>query len=195
MLEQYKEKEGHSNVPQGHEEDGVRLGIWLRNQRQLYKKGKLHESCKQRLEAAGISLDPHADHWERNFALLKRFKEREGHGNVPQRHEEDGVQLGNWVSKQRQLYKKGKLDESYQRRLENLGVSWDPLGDQWEQNFVLLEEYKEREGHCHVPKDHVEDGVKLGRWLINLRQARKGNLSHTLSSDRIERLDQVGMRW
>ena len=178
-----------------HEENGVKLGTWVHWQRQLYKKGKLDESYQQRLENLGMTWDPYAEQWEHYFALLEHFNMREGHCNIPHSYEEEGVKLGAWISRQRLLYKNGKLDESYQRRLESLGMSWDPLADHWERNYGLLEQYKEREGHCNVPPFYEEDGVKLGRWLINLRQARKGNLSYTLSSDRIERLDQVGMRW
>ena len=98
------------------------------------------------------------------------------------------------MKRQRQLYKKDKLDESYQRRLEDLGMSWDPYAEQWEQNFAFMEKFKKREGHCDVPKDHEEDGVKLGTWLNNLRQVRKGKAG-ILGADRIERLEKLGIRW
>ena len=194
LLEQYKKREGHVNVPQRHEEDGLKLGTWVTKQRGNYKKGKIDESRHRRLENLGMSWDQLADQRERNFGLLEQYKEREGHGNVPMQHEEDGVNLGYWVNTQRQLYKTGKLDESYQHRLEKLGVSWDPLVEQWEQNFSLLEQYKEREGHGNVPQVHEEDGVKLGLWLNNLRQVRKGKPG-ILGADRIERLDKLGIRW
>ena len=75
-------------------------------------------------------------------------------------------------------------------------MSWDPYLDQWERSFALLEQFKEREGHCNVPDSHDEDGVKLGRWLGNLRQAKKGNRSNSnLSVERVERLDKVGIDW
>ena len=194
LLQQYKEREGNCNVIDSHEEDGVKLGEWLSRQRQLYKKGKIDESYQQRLENLGVSWDPYLDQWGRSFALLEQFKEREGHCNVPQGHEEDGVKLGEWISRQRQLYKKGKIDESYLRRLENLGVSWDPFAEQWERNYGLLEQYKEREGQVDVPADHEEDGIKLGSWLASQRQVRKGRQG-ILGAVRIERLDNLGIRW
>ena len=195
LLEQFKEREVHSNVPNDHVEDGAKLGTWINTQRQDFKKGRLDESYQQRLEAAGVSWDPFADQWESNFALLEKYKEREGRIDVPWNFEENGIKLGGWVGKQRQLYKKGKMDESYQRRLENLGMSWDPLVEQWERNYGLLELYKEKEGHSNVPALHEEDGVKLGQWLDRQRQIRKGNRAESLSLERIERLDKVGMRW
>ena len=192
LLEQYQNREDHSNVPREHKEDEVKLGRWLNNQRTLYKKGKLDESRQRRLENLGVSWEPLADQWEQNFALFKQFQEREGHSNVPDVHEEDGVQLGEWLKRQRQQYKKGKLDDSYEQRLESAGISWDPHADQWERNFSTLVQYKEREGHCNVPFSHEEDGIKLGAWLYKQRLIRRND---SLRADRIKRLDKLGIRW
>ena len=194
LLEFYEERGGHGNVPRDHEEDGMKLGIWLNNQRKLYKKGKLGESCQRRLENLGVRWDPLSFQWERSFALLEQYKKREGHSNVYYQHAEDGVKLGTWLTTQRQAYKKGKLDDSYQRRLENLGVIWDPLADHWERSFALLEQYKKRKGHCNVPQKYEEDGVNLGQWVCDQRQVRRGKPG-ILGADRIERLDKLGIRW
>ena len=110
-------------------------------------------------------------------------------------HQEDGMKLGEWLTRQRQLYKKNKLDESRQNRLEAIDIGWDPFSDHWERNFVLLEQYKKQEGHCDVPKGHEEDGVGLGAWLHRQRKIRKGSKRGILGSDQIRRLDKLGMRW
>ena len=193
LLEQFRKREGHCNAPQSHKEDGASLGSWLSNQRTAMKQGRLDESYQGRLDKLGVSWDPLADQWEQNFALLEQFKEREGHCDVPKSHEEDGIKLGFWLSNQRQG--KGKMEESLQRRLEQLGVSWNPQADEWEQKFALLEKFKEREGHCNVSKTHEEDGINLGTWLHTMRQVRKGNREGNLNLERIERLDEVGIRW
>jgi len=43
--------------------------------------------------------------------------------------------------------------------------SWDPFADRFEENFRVLEQFVEREGHARVPDSHVEDGVRLGNWV------------------------------
>ena len=192
LLEEYKEKHGNCLVPLSHLIGDVKLGHWVNNQRRLYKQGKLSANRREMLDALGFSWDPHADKWESNFSLLEQFKEREGYIDVPKNHTEDGVKLGNWVDTQRQLYKKGKLDESYQQRLENLGMSWDPFAEQWEKNFALLEQYKEKEGHINVPQRHEEDGVKLGEWISRQRLLfKKGKLDEFYQG----RLENLGMSW
>jgi hypothetical protein len=39
--------------------------------------------------------------WDKNIILLIKYKDREGHCNVPERHKEDGKNLGHWLGKQR----------------------------------------------------------------------------------------------
>ena len=56
------------------------------------------------------------------FALLAQYKEREGDCNVPNRHKEDGENLGIWLSRQKQLKKKGSLSVEREEKLVTLGV-------------------------------------------------------------------------
>ena len=103
--------------------------------------------------------------WEENFKLLEEYRDREGHCDVPGKHEERGAKLGAWLNySSGTARKKGVLDAA-ERRLEEAGVTWDPIDAQWEKNFKLLEEYRDREGHCDVPAEARGEGAKLGDWL------------------------------
>ena len=62
--------------------------------------------------------------WDRTFDLLVQYEEREGHCDVPQRHVEDGSNLGMWLSNQRKAFRKGDLDKERRQRLGDLGVAW-----------------------------------------------------------------------
>jgi hypothetical protein len=62
--------------------------------------------------------------WEEILPLMKEFKKREGHCNVPRSHKEDGASLGAWVNSQRRAKKMGKLDADRERRLEEVGPEW-----------------------------------------------------------------------
>jgi len=131
--------------------------------------------------------------WERNFSLLSVYRAREGHADVPHSHEEEeGVKLGFWLNSQRTAFKAGKLDQARQERLKSLGVEWDPIEAQWGQIFGLLSAYHAREGHAGVPKQHEEQGVKLGAWLATQRMVFKAG---KLDQARQDRLKSLGMEW
>ena len=72
----------------------------------------------------GVVWDLLEAQWEQMYMLLEKFKDRENHCNVPQSLSEDGMMLGKWLSAQQRAMKSGKLEESSQRRLEEIGVLW-----------------------------------------------------------------------
>ena len=57
----------------------------------------------------------------------------------------------------------GKLGTVREKQLEDLGVVWDILEQRWNDVYILLAQYVQREGHYHVPTGHKEDGEKLGK--------------------------------
>ena len=118
----YKEREGNCDMPSNHREDGETLGWWLRDQRKAKKAGKLEEGKAERLELVGVMWDVYEQQWETMFQLLEVYKEREGNCNVPDRHKENGKNLGGWVARQREAKKAGKLETSKVERLEAVGL-------------------------------------------------------------------------
>jgi hypothetical protein len=71
------------------------------------------------------------------FSLLKMYMKREGHCHVPSNYKEGGVILGSWVRRQRQAKKKGRLSTDKARRLDGLGIIWNPIEAQWEARLAL----------------------------------------------------------
>jgi superfamily II DNA or RNA helicase len=195
LLERFVAREGNARVPVGHVEDGSRLGAWVNQQRTLHKDGRLSSPRVARLEAIpGWSWDPRRDRWGDTFRLLEAFVEREGHSQVPDGYVEGDADLGSWVVIQRGHYRRGTLSQPRVARLEALhGWSWNPMSDQWEDFFALLERFVAREGHARVPKDHLEDGAQLGTWIGNQRRAYRKRI---LSVRQIECLEALpGWSW
>ena len=182
----FKQREGHCSVPRSHTEGGINLGNWIKTQRSI--KDDLTEDRRMRLDELGFIWDPLEDQWEESFLSLKKFKEREGHCNVPNRHTEGGINLGQWVRTQR--IGAEKLAEDRVFRLNEIGFIWDVLEEQWEVVFLSLKKFKEREGHCRVPKGHTEGGINLGEWFRTQRRS-----AETLAADRRMRLDELGFIW
>jgi len=122
LLVKFQQREGHANVPSRHREEGVNLGKWLDGQRQQKRKGELDISLEERLEEVGVIWSFFKEHWGDNYLLLVKYQQREGHANVPKKHEEEGLNLGSWLDAQRTRKKKRKLDISREKLLDNIGT-------------------------------------------------------------------------
>ena len=128
------------------------------------------------------------DRWEKGFAVLSKFRAREGHCCPSQRHVEGKFKLGPWVSTQR--YCKDNLSAERKRRLNALGFVWNWRDYLWDRGFTALLKFKRREGHCRVPILHREGDYRLGWWVSTQRRNRK-----ELSAQRKTRLNKIGFVW
>ena len=107
--------------------------------------------------------------WMDNFRALSDYARRSGHSRPPYRELIDGRNLYAWAAKQRS--RRSKLSDTQCRLLESVpGWSWNVRQLDWERNFHTLRAFVAREGHCRVPRAHVEGGIGLGRWVAAQRQ-------------------------
>ena len=73
--------------------------------------------------------------WHEMYSLSKQYRYDNGNLLIPSNYiTEDNIQLGSWISKQRALYKQGKLSEEKVGLLEDIGMVWDPFDVQWNKN-------------------------------------------------------------
>jgi superfamily II DNA or RNA helicase len=196
LLERFITREGHTQLPRSHVEEGRELGRWVANQRAYYLSGASWLTAEQarRLEALpGWFWSWKANAWETGFSRLRAYVEREGHARVPNQHlDDDGFPLGRWVSSQRTRYSRRASSMTAERmaRLEALpDWSWSSYADSWEEGFSRLLSFVERTGHASVPgKQLDDDGYRLGQWVVwNRRVFRAGRLSAERAT-RLERL-------
>jgi len=188
-LLQYKNMYGDCNVPNKWDKNPT-LGIWVQHQRQNKKKGKISKEYIERLNKLGFVWELLDTSWEEMFIALIKYKDENGHCNVPQR-DLNNKQLGRWVRTQRKAKPDGKLSQERIQRLETLGFIWDTLETSWEQMFKSLVQYKNKHGHCNVPSPSSEN-QQLGVWVNSQRLTkRKGKLN----KERIEQLNQIGFLW
>jgi hypothetical protein len=195
LLKQFQKREGHCNVPRSHTEDGANVGMWASDQRKLNRKEKLDPERQKRLDEIGVEWGSTlAATWDETYALLKQFKKREGHCNVPLSHTEDGANVGLWASAQRQLNRKKTLDPAErQKRLDEISFEWgSTLAATWDEMYALLKQFQKREGHCNVPRSHTEDGANVGQWASAQRQC---NRKEKLDPERLKRLDEISFEW
>ena len=185
-LKKYRQKHGHCLVSRKEIEGGIKLGIWVGTQRQ--NKALLTTEQITKLESIGFNWDPLTFQWEEAFKALLKFRKKEGHCLVARNVVIDGLKLGHWVSTLR--HNKDKRTTEQIRRLDSIGFSWNPISEQWEEAFLALKIYREREGHCNVPQLFKVDGFGLGAWVNTQRQRKK-----RLTKDEIIRLETLGFSW
>lgn len=188
LLEKFKKEYGHCNVPLKYPKDKA-LGIWVRNQRALYRRGELSQERIDRLHDTGFSFDLRQRRaWDQSFSDLIKFKKQYGHCNVQQKHS-DYPNLGYWVHNQRNSYKNGKILPAHFKLLKKIGFPFELQQRRtWDQSFSDLVRFKEQYGHCNVQSKH-SDYPNLGHWVY---QQRKSFRNGTLSSKHIKKLEEIG---
>ena len=213
-LKQYKKQHGYCNVPQRKSEH-KRLSIWVNRQRYFYKKLQQGDSSAsgisqehiEALEKIGFEWSPDRKSrgkWQQRYNELVEYKKIHGHCNVPQR-QEDVRQLAVWVLHQRNNYKKLKegspsqITEERIKDLEKLGFDWShrKLNNKWQERYEELIEFKQKYGHCDVPRKNDEN-KKLATWVNSqryfYRNVQSGKQSY-ITEERIELLKKIGFRW
>lgn len=203
----------HGHLAAGHDAvvDGYPVGTWLANRRRearlaVGSQGALSDTRK----AALADMDPFWCPawplvWQRRYTLLKRYLAAGGPvktAKIEPGHMIAGEDVGAWLA--HQLSHWDTFHEEQRRLLAELGVTPSGGGIQsaprltqdhkFMRNLAAAAAYARREGHLNVPRKHIEitDGaeVKLGIWISNQRSRRA-----RLHPQRIEALDQLGMRW
>jgi superfamily II DNA or RNA helicase len=126
--------------------------------------------------------------WYFWLGLLREWFKEHGHTLVPPNEKIKKWRLGQWVSSQRS--RSSGLNDLQKYHLNELNFVWSPHDYKWELGFKYLLEFKNREGHCLVPKIHKEKGFSLGSWVGSQRMKIR-----SLDKKKILRLDQIGFVW
>jgi superfamily II DNA or RNA helicase len=198
LLKQYVQREGNANVAQKHKEDGQPLGTWLGNQRE--QKSKLPIQLVKELTALGFDWSPAATKWDNGMRALRSFKAREGHCDVPYKHVEQSVNLGQWVAYARSHKARsvpGALSLERIRQLDALGFSWSVRSNQldaaWATGYELLKQYVARTGSSLVARTETVGTYPLGAWVAKQRAARRSGMLADVRSRKLNTLS--GWTW
>lgn len=200
---EYRKRYGNLNVPVAYvTEDGVKLGRWIRHQRETLHT-TLPEERRKKLDAIGM-LWTLPDPWEQKFALVQKYYRAHGDLNIPSDYVDEGVWIARWLSEQ-VARMNGKatgrtraniaLTDAQTEKLKSLGVRENTSRNDlaWEEQYAAAKEFYAAHGHLQIPKNYVSaSGKGVGRWLQTQRRYKKEN---RLSRQRIESLDEIGVEW
>ncbi|MEG0836210.1 MAG: Helicase associated domain protein, partial [Christensenellaceae bacterium] len=135
--------------------------------------------------------------WDEMFECLVAYKNDFGNVDVPNTYKTaDGLGLGGWCSFQRKIRKglsAGILTDERIKKLCEIGFSWNPVDEQWENGFAHAKEFEMANGYLDVPINHIcEDNFKLGAWIVHQKAALKNG---TIGQERYEKLCEIGLEW
>ncbi|MBQ9182123.1 MAG: helicase associated domain-containing protein [Bacilli bacterium] len=133
--------------------------------------------------------------WEEKYNLAKQYYEEHGNILIPNRYKINNINLGRWLSTQRNLYEKGKLSQYRIDKLNDIGMIWKSFKDvlnneKWEERYALAKNYYEEHGDLLIPNKYVINGINLGIWLTTQRRLCEKN---SLSEEKIDKLKKIGL--
>lgn len=177
------------------------MGAFIRRMRDWYANGEkralLTPERIAALEALGMRWSAINLKWERNYLRAAEYYREHGDLLVPAGYKSpDGHALGAWINKLRRSRRAGELPEEQVERLDAIGMFWgNRHAESWEANYRAAEKYYRAHGDLNLAGNYfTDDGLPLGRWIVELRRQRK-NRTTSLTSERIARLDAIGMIW
>lgn len=177
-LKKFKEEHGHCKPKSGTIVNSIKMKSWIQIQRR--NKESIGSTNIKRLNDLGFSWDPLEEDWEVGFEALKKFIADNGHCRLGEKVV-DGIQLKNWAAVQRK--NKKKMDPVNIKRLNDIGFSWDPKKENWDENLHFLKEYQREKGHLSPLQTETFRDYPIGTLVAALRGTRKKRIN-TKSSRR-----------
>ena len=208
-LQAYYEEHGNLDVKARYvTENGFRLGRWVCNLRTKVKNKGLDQALTKEqqgeLEKLGMIWDRNGEKWEEYFRAAQGYYLAHGDLEVPVKYvTENGVPLGRWLAEIGSQFDeknacRSSLEERQLERLRQIGFKTEKKTvRQWNEKYALAKDYYEEYGNLNVPVSYSVNGVKLGRWISNIRAKRKHpeGSGMVLDEHRIRQLDSIGMDW
>lgn len=181
---------------------GVALGKWIAQLRAYKKSGTATCLSPERIaamERIGMVWDVPDYWWEQNYRAAEQYYKKYGTLEMPHDYvDEKGVRLGAWLCKMRTArgntnYRGAALTTEQIEKLDAIGMQWGSRHDAaWQNAYEEACRYRAEHGSLEIPAAYVtESGCHLGKWIRHQREAYKT----TLSKERKQKLDAIGMVW
>ncbi len=194
-LRRYVEVHGAPTPPSAATSRGIRVGLWVDQQRAQYWAGSLSPARIALLQnLTGWTWTPPAQRWERGLRAAQDYIAANGTINTPKIGIVNGFPLGQWIARTHEDYRAGNLTPTQIAVLQALpGWAWSPREHSWPRGLAALNVYVGIHGNANPPQDTVSEGFPLGRWIADRRTAYR---SGTLTPAQITALETLpGWAW
>ena len=187
-------------------QEGIKLGRWLQNQKQFYKRGELKADRIKKLEQINVNWVIR-DNWDEYYNLLKKYYEHYGNTRVPVdfctkdgiNYDSNGVNLYLFVRNQKAYHRNGTLSLERSNLLDALGI-FKPYTYDWDFYYSLAKAYHDAYGNLKVRErfktfDGVisdPNGYPLGNFLASYKYQYKHGL---IAEDKKQLLEDLGIIW
>ncbi|MBQ7674695.1 MAG: Helicase associated domain protein [Alphaproteobacteria bacterium] len=171
------------------------LASWVQSQRSKFRSGILEEERAQLLISLGCKMKINdTAKWEDRLGQLKDFVAQNGRfpENADSFNNSELKILLTWINSQRKSYFKGTLSEDKKKMLEDIGFSWDPNLDRWDENYAVLKEYVEVYGELPKQRDKYK-GVSIGTWLSCQKKKIDAKIKGHLTEEQKQKLLVLGV--
>ena len=203
----YYEHYKNLNVPQkfktinGYEydENGVNLGSWISVQRKNYEN--LSSEKQKLLGQIGFTSNILDIQWQEMYELARKYYEHHGDSLIIEtfktingyEYDENGVNLGSWISAQRGKY--NSLSKDRKEKLARINFVVQVNDYLWNNYYELAKKYYEYYGNLLIPSNFKtvngyeidSTGIDLGNWL-----SQQKSRYNRLTDDRKQKLQQIG---
>jgi hypothetical protein len=171
-------------------DDWSSLYNWAKNQRRLFRNGKLKSHRLKKLESANFPWQTENMTFDDRVRQLLKYKKEHGTLHVSQVAYKKGSEqhkLSRWVNEMRRLYNENRLPLNRIQKLNSIGFIWNMEDEQFSENLGKLRRFLKKNGHFDVPQ--TGRTKKLGSWVAQIRSRGLVKKHH------IEALNEIGFVW
>ena len=179
---------------------GFALGKWCVLQRSRKTEGRMPDDQIAMLDELGFVWDPRGERLvSERVALFRDYYMEKGHLLPLISEMYKGKEIGMYVVRYRDLYRRVKLTSDQIKALESVGMQWNGRESYWMHNYELCKECLETEPKIMAAT--VYDGWRIGQWLTRqkielnngtLPENRKPLVEELLSSGSLTSKWEIG---
>lgn len=171
-------------------DDGFNLGLWLSRQRKKLNIDRPDDQQQERikrLNSIGMLWKKKVNDWETSISIAKDYFDEFGNIDIRQSLVYHDFWLGEWIIRQRKLYRDNALSDEQISELNALNMNWGLAADnRWKETYAILKAEVVATGKLK-PADK-----NLKAWLLRQRKSYKNG---NLTKEQITLLEEIGMCW